>query len=252
MGLAPAHFSSKPPKGLPEAEFRTGQCYYVFPRSPQDLRRALTWREKAAEHGFLQAYCAAGDQYFEGQGVPRNAKRGLALCLKGAEAGDAGAQYSVGVRYRRGDGVRLSAVDALFWLTKAAEQKDSTAASFVGEMYWNGEGTPVNRDAALPWLLFAARAGSLTTPWLLGQYYYDRFIIRSNPAKDDADMESAVESAYWLTVTVRRRRNDGVVADAKKLRALIYQAVPEAKERVHERLVAEQEAQPPKRRPALQ
>ena len=96
------------------AEFSMATLYdpefHIGKVTAPDIKTALDWYEKAAEHGHPVAQANLGVKYYEGRVVP--------------------ADYA----------------KAIFWLTKAAGRNNRVAERFMGLANESGRGGPVKKD----------------------------------------------------------------------------------------------------------
>lgn len=77
---------------------------------------------------------------YEGNGVPQNYKRAVKERCKAAEAGNAGAMFWFGLCYEEGNGVPQNYRKAEYWFRKAAAAGSAEAKNKLGLCRGNGEG----------------------------------------------------------------------------------------------------------------
>jgi len=123
-----------------------------------NLKEALVWYQKAAEHGDPKAQTILGMMHEDGEGLPRDPVEAVRWFHLAAEQGDVDAQPSWGrntIWARCGKGSGRSQK----WLRRAAAQGDVDSQAKLGALCYLGEGAPRNMTEALKWFLLAAVQG---------------------------------------------------------------------------------------------
>lgn len=167
-------------------QYRLGQMLYTETGTEKDVQAAVSYLEKSAQLGNVNAQYLLGKVCLEtGIGNPTQA---IAWMTKAAEAGNAGAQYALGKLYWDGTHVEKDIQKAITMFIAAAEQKNGYAAYQLGKLYLQGEDVPRNVEAAIRWLTASADQGNQYAQYALGKlYFYDGEVPR--------DKE---KSLYWL------------------------------------------------------
>jgi len=125
----------------------------------KDLRKALTWNQKAANGGDFRGQRNLGLMYRNGTGVSKNDQLAAKWFEKAAAQGDAIAQGTLGVMYQLGLGVSQNYDTAAKWLKRASDQGSEGAQAVLGNFYVNGTGVPKDRYQGYFWLSLAVLRG---------------------------------------------------------------------------------------------
>ncbi|MPL83798.1 hypothetical protein SDC9_29756 [bioreactor metagenome] len=170
-------------------QYRLGQMLYTGTGTEKDAQAAVSYLEKSAQLGNVNAQYLLGKVCLETDiGNPAQA---IAWMTKAAETGNAGAQYALGKLYRDGTHVEKDIPKAVAMFTAAAEQKNEYAAYQLGKLYLLGEDVPKDMGAAIRWLIASAEQGNQFAQYALGKlYFYDGDVLR--------DKE---KSLYWLRLS---------------------------------------------------
>ncbi|HVX85693.1 MAG TPA: tetratricopeptide repeat protein [Phycisphaerae bacterium] len=142
------------------ASYSLGVMYKNGDGVPEDMGKAFAMVKKAAEGGYVPAYASVGMCYENGEGTPEDEAAGIGWIRKGADEGDGFALYLMGSRYRTGQGVTKDLKEAMNYYQKAAEKDEEHAMFHIGEMYEKGEGVAKDMTAARTWYQKAADSGS--------------------------------------------------------------------------------------------
>jgi uncharacterized protein len=119
----------------------------------KDLKQAVPWLRKAAEHGCSECEWELSNLYANGRGgLPKDNAEAFKWALKAAERGHPVAEHNVGDFYFEGVGVEKNPEQARYWLTKAAEQGFAHSQWLLATLYLDGIGGPPDREQALKWL----------------------------------------------------------------------------------------------------
>ncbi len=179
-----------------DAEFYLGLLYHEgINETPPNYSRAISWYEKAADQGQLQAQINCANIYQFGPETFRNIEKAkfwlikaaekndpiahanlgiiaadnkdyadAALHLKiAAEKGDKIGQYNYGTLFLSGDGVPKDMQQAKFWFEKAAQQNLPQAQISLGKIYaWNFDEKGVDKEKAMFWLNKAKAENAIT------------------------------------------------------------------------------------------
>ncbi len=150
-------------------QYRLGQMLYTGTGTEKDVQAAVSYLEKSAQLGNVNAQYLLGKVCLEtGIGDPVQA---IAWMSKAAEAGNAGAQYALGKLYRDGTHVEKDIQKAVAMFTAAAEQKNEFAAYQLGKLYLQGENIPKNVPEAVKWLTLSADLGNAYAQYALAKLY---------------------------------------------------------------------------------
>lgn len=126
-------------QGLLEAQEGLGVMLADWKGLDLPQEQALGWRKAAAFQGSALAQWVFGEDYEYGDGVPQSYQMAAfwyhKAALQGAEQGSEYAQYRLGLLYHRGLGVPQSDGKALYWLNKAAAQGVEEALDYVNDNF---------------------------------------------------------------------------------------------------------------------
>jgi len=186
------------------AQWRLGMVYRDAEGVEQDLVKAVSFFEKAANQGDPRGICDLGMCYGLGIGVDKDVKKAMALFRHGADQGHMSSVFNPAVIFMNGDdGVEKDEEQAIALLNQAAdlgyisslrqlgqiyrripeyrdpfkavayflrgaEKDDREAALYLGEMYLDGEGIERNVDQALHFFEMAANLGLAKAQRILG------------------------------------------------------------------------------------
>lgn len=114
------------------------KLYMVGTVLTHDSKQALTWLEKSAEQGFVNAQIALGSKYVLGVGVEKGYEKALKWYSRAAKQGDALAQSCLGDMYREGLGTAVSYTCFFYLYKKAVDQGYAEAQANLGRMYVDG------------------------------------------------------------------------------------------------------------------
>lgn len=150
------------PDGSEQAEevYRSACSYLAGWIRKQDINKALTLLNQAANMGNSKAMNLLGKIYYAGKAVQKDAARAFELQNKAACLGNSNAMCWTGIMYEYGYGTEKNYTKALEWYQKAAEHGESDAMFHIGRMYYYGHGVAQYNGTALGWFLKAASLGS--------------------------------------------------------------------------------------------
>ncbi|WP_195201351.1 MobP3 family relaxase [Faecalispora jeddahensis] len=150
-------------------QYRLGQMLYTGTGTEKDVQTAVSYLEKSAQLGNVNAQYLLGKVCLEtGIGNPAQA---IVWMTKAAEAGNAGAQYALGKLYRDGAYVEKDIQKAVVMFTAAAEQKNEYAADQLGRLYLSDEGIGKNVPEAVKWLKLSSDIGNAYASYSLSKLY---------------------------------------------------------------------------------
>lgn len=178
-------------------------------QQPKDIKKGLSYIEKAADMGYIDAiyrmgylyetgnYMDSADQekalgyyrllaennipsglfkmglYYElgDGGVDADSVKALAYYNRAAEMGHGEAMCYIGDFYRIGQYVPLDKEEAFRWYAKADSVGEEIGTYYVARSYLEGCGVAIDSAAALPYLRAAAAQGVGKAAYLLGEFY---------------------------------------------------------------------------------
>lgn len=150
-------------------QYRLGQMLYTGTGTDKDVQAAVSYLEKSAQLGNVNAQYLLGKVCLEtGIGNPAQA---IAWMTKAAEAGNAGAQYALGKLYRDGNHVEKDIQKAVSMFTAAAEQKNEYAAYQLGRLYLSDEDISKNVPEAVKWFTLSSDLGNAYAQYTLAKLY---------------------------------------------------------------------------------
>ncbi len=188
----------------------------------QDLPRARSLYERAADRGYMQSRCALGNMMIAGQGGARDVAAGLSRCRSAAEAGDANAQTDLGGYLLTGEVMPKDAVEARRWLTSAARQRQANAAMLLGQIYWNGDGVAKDEREAARWWLVAHEGGRADAASLLARETLGR-MMRGVTRSEDIDPALLAEALRWLDIAAENDPVEDLRREARATAASLRQ-----------------------------
>ncbi len=128
----------------------------------QDKGKAVSWFQKAAELGNLDAMNYLGHIYALGDDeIEQDVEKAIYWLQKAAEAGHVDAISRLGDIYRDERFGHVDKEKARTWFLKAAEQGDGGCMWCLGGMYRYGEGVPQDIEKSLDWHRKAIEAGCM-------------------------------------------------------------------------------------------
>lgn len=91
-------------KGLIEAQFQVGQCYFNGEGVQQSYVEAVKWWQLAANQEHTKSIFKLSCCYRNGTGVKKDLVKSFDLCREAAEKNDCKAQTNLGLAYYLGEG----------------------------------------------------------------------------------------------------------------------------------------------------
>jgi localization factor PodJL len=146
-------------KGDNKALFEIANRYADGRGVSKDLKKAISWYQKAAEAGFAPAQFRIGSYYEKGIGVERSAQKAKELYQLAAEQGNASAMHNLAVLYAMGAAGPTDNDSAAKWFVKAAELGVKDSQFNLGILAAKGLGVPQNLEESYKWFALAAKAG---------------------------------------------------------------------------------------------
>jgi len=156
----------------------------VYDKDPRlNLKPAAEYFQKAAELGYVAAFCKLGLCYQQGgYGVSQNDLAAI-LCFKTAAAGgNVEAIRRLGSAYFRGCGVDQDKVKAFSYFRRAAKQGNVWAQANLGGCYLDGEGVPKDAKQGIVLLRWAADQGFAHAQVTLAECYFKGEIVPKDTA----------------------------------------------------------------------
>jgi len=150
-------------QGDVRAQTALGSMYCGGKNAPKDKDKCLSWIQKAAEQGYIEA------QLRLARLSPDNAKS-LYWYQKAVDQGDAGAQTELGSLYFGGGLGIVDIQKALSLYHAAAGQGYAQAQSMLGDTYFFGEKVPIDKKEGCRWWRAAAEQGRKSAIDAYNQY----------------------------------------------------------------------------------
>ncbi|MBX9465752.1 MAG: sel1 repeat family protein [Aquamicrobium sp.] len=120
MKKAVTYYEKAAEAGLADAQYAMAQIYEQgFGGKPVDMDEARRWLELAAAQNFDTAQIQLGTWLVEGVGGERDQEAGFSWLLRAARAGNPAAQNRIAKLYRAGIGVEPDRVTAAAWYLRA-------------------------------------------------------------------------------------------------------------------------------------
>ena len=150
-------------------QYRIGQMLYTGTGIKKDIPAAISYLEKSAKLGNVNAQYLLGKLWLEtGTG---NLMQAVAWIEKAADGGNALAQYALAKLYRDGIHVEKDIQKALELFTLSAEQKNEYAAYQLGKLYLRNEEISKDITTAVKWLTFSSDLGNQFAQYALAKLY---------------------------------------------------------------------------------
>jgi uncharacterized protein len=166
-------------EGLPQAQVCYGRMLLAGTGLPLDAAAALSWFQRAADTGDLDAINMVGRCLDNGWGRAKDASAAAVHYQRAAESGHAWAQYNLGHLYLDGRGVARDFGRAYAHYLRAAEQRNERAMNLVGRCCEEGWGTARDLARAAVWYRRSAEAG-----YFRGQFNWATILLRSGRADE--------------------------------------------------------------------
>lgn len=150
-----------------EALLCIGDYWYDgdYDSDEKDFERAVDWYQKAADKGMTEAQYKLGQCYFNGEGVKEDKEKAFRLYIKASEGnkdyeGYPKAQNKLAICYMYGYGTSKDDQKGLKWFQTAAENGYAAAQCNLGETYRTGGlGLEIDENKAFKWYQKAADQG---------------------------------------------------------------------------------------------
>ena len=154
------------------AEDDIGDMYRNGNGVKRNLKKAIEWYKKGAEHDNANSMCSLGHMYESGEGVEKDSVQAAHWTLLAAKQGDVTAMENMGYHYENGIGVEQDYIAAMAWHKCAADAGDSDAMYSIGDLYYFGNGVEKDYSLAKDWYEKAIMAGNEAAFMPLGTIYY--------------------------------------------------------------------------------
>lgn len=162
-------------------QYRIGQMLYTGTGTKKDIPAAISYFEKSAKLGNVNAQYLLGKLWLEtGTGNPMQA---VAWIEKTADGGNASAQYTLAKLYHDGIYVEKDMQKALKLFTLSAEQKNEYAAYQLGKLYLRNEEIPKDITTAVKCLTFSSDLGNQFAQYALAKLYLAGEDVQKNISK---------------------------------------------------------------------
>jgi uncharacterized protein len=161
-------------EGVPQAQVCYGRTLLAGSGIAADAKGALSWFQRAADAGDIDALNMVGRCLDNGWGTAEDPVTAAAYYQRAADAGHAWAQYNLGHLYLDGRGVARDFERAYACYLQAAEQQHERAMNLVGRCYEQGWGTARDAVAAAGWYRRSAEGG-----YFRGQFNWATILVKS-------------------------------------------------------------------------
>ncbi len=194
--------------------------FYMHPPSltSEDVNRAISYYEKAAELGSARAQAILGTIFAKGlQGKP-DYEQSVNWYRKAADQGERDGQCGLAMRYALGQGVPVDLEEARRLFTAAADQGQPEAEYDLAVMCEEGKGAPADRALAEHYYQMAAERGMPKAQFRLGM------LLASGESRSDKvsayrwlmlSQDSMKESSAALS-NLRKSMSDQEIAEAER------------------------------------
>jgi TPR repeat protein len=138
-----------------------------------DPAKALEFYQKGADSGDRWAIASLGDVYRAGKIVPQDLEKALSFYQQAAELGNAAVYSKIGdLYYRSAEALQVDPAKALDFYQKGADSGDRWAIASLGDVYREGKIVPPDLGKALAFYQKAADLGNAAVDAKLGEIYY--------------------------------------------------------------------------------
>ena len=155
-----------------------------------------------ANSGDTKAQNALSYLYFNGLGVSKDLKKGLSWLEKAALSNDAVAQYDLGMMYLSGYNVEKNSIAAFNWLRSASELDHADAEYNLALMYYNGDGVDLNVTASVELLEKAAKQGHIGATQNIGRIYMQLLKFDNALYWLEINAQAGDKEAYYLLAEI--------------------------------------------------
>lgn len=117
-----------------ELQFELATLHHEGRHLPKDLKRAVSWYQKAASGGNANAQLNLAVMLLEGEGLDANPVEALKWLFAAAEQGHAEGQVALGMMLALGQGVEADLVQAHKWVTLSNKSGNEDAAAALEQL----------------------------------------------------------------------------------------------------------------------
>ena len=157
--------------GVPSAQVNLGKMLENGGATQRNLPAAISWYEKAADQGSIDARLRLMDLYYFGtESMAPDFAKALPHVKAAAAAGNATAQNLLGTMFEFGQAVEPSHADALHWFREAAMQGDAKAQSNLGRLIRQHSTGEAEMLEAYQWIRLSAEQGEITAKVILADF----------------------------------------------------------------------------------
>lgn len=173
--------------GMRSAERDMGKSFEHGWLGHVDKAKALSWYQKAAEHGDAFSQWRIGMAYVYGElGEPKDSAEGVRYLQRAAASDYPDGLTDLAVMYVEGDGVAKDLAGAMLLYQRAAELGEPHAYREMAVMYANGEGVAVDRVRARALYLESVAMGDEKSD--LMDKAFSRQLTRAQIEQSDRDV----------------------------------------------------------------
>lgn len=173
-----------------------GRAYLHGLGTAKDSSKAAERLVSASGSGDSGAQFVLGEMHESGIGVARNLKRSLTWYEKAAINHHPPSCSALARLYGRGPvGIR-SESKAFHWASEAASAGDSEGMRLLAEFYENGVGTAIDSAKVLQWYQAAATAGDAIAKGRLGIIYWEGEIVLRDDPRAYLLLKEAADAGY--------------------------------------------------------
>jgi len=176
-------------------QYRLGHMLYTGTGTEKDVAAAISYFEKSARLGNVQAQYMLGKIYLDTESGHENIEKAVMWLTKAADNGNDLAQYALGKLYRDGNHVEKDMEKAVALFILSANQENQYAAYTLGKLYLAGEDILKDVEAAVKWLTLSADLGNQFAQYTLAKLYLAGEDVLKNITKAvELFMKSALQN----------------------------------------------------------
>jgi localization factor PodJL len=147
-------------RGDPGAEFEVAARLAEGKGVKQDFKLAMTWFQRAANHGLAPAQYRLGTLYERGlSGTKPDLQRARIWYKRAADQGNVKAMHNLAVLSAGRESGKPDYATAAQWFTEAADRGLADSQFNLGVLYENGLGVTQDTEQAYKWFALAVRGG---------------------------------------------------------------------------------------------
>ena len=146
--------------------------YFTGMGVEKNMKKAVSWWEKAVAQGEKRAQFSLGLCLIDGNGIGKDPERGIKLIELSAQQGEVAAQHYMGLFCAQGTfGMKKDMEKAISWWEKAASQNNPASLCILAQIYEEGIHKPRNEEMFLQLYRKAAEGGDAIAQNALGHFY---------------------------------------------------------------------------------